>query len=307
MTSDVWAFTLLTIPTMIVLGMRHGLDIDHITAIDNLVRLHDSANRSRWVGAAFGIGHMLSVLVEMLLIICLVGSATDTQSMTLWGGMVGAITLGAIGMINIYSMKKWGRSGSAVLASKMLAKSGILGPFASALITGMVFGLGFDTATQISAITLSAVASAAAGVQVALVLAGFFAAGMIPLDTLDSILLRSAFSKMFDTRGFRYVSYALSGSAMAVAASSSFGLITKIELLPEWGGPALASSVIAVSVGYTFIKRRKKKDKSIEDRRSITTSTAPIAAKAEKGLHGHNIKQQLQDHSQVEKTKAPEE
>ena len=63
----------------------------------------------------------------------------------------------------------------------------MFGPFGSALVTGMVFGLGFDTATQISAITLSAVASATLGVQVALILAGFFAVGMIPVDTLNSI------------------------------------------------------------------------------------------------------------------------
>ena len=61
-------------------------------------------------------------------------------------------------------------------------------PFSSALIAGMVFGLGFDTVTQISAITLSAVASATLGVQVALVLAGFFAAGMVPLDTLEQLI-----------------------------------------------------------------------------------------------------------------------
>ena len=84
-------------------------------------------------------------------------------------------------------------------------------PFSSALIAGMVFGLGFDTATQISAITLSAVASATLGVQVALVLAGFFAAGMVPLDTLDSYILRSAFSRIFDTRAFRFMAYSLSG------------------------------------------------------------------------------------------------
>ena len=100
-------------------------------------------------------------------------------------------------------MKKWGKSGSAILASKVLARTGVVRPFRSALITGIIFGLGFDTATQISAITLSAVASATLGVQVALILAGFFAVGMVPVDTLDSIILRSAFSRIFDAKGFR--------------------------------------------------------------------------------------------------------
>lgn len=108
MISDIWTFTTLSMPTMIVLGMRHGLDIDHITAIDNLVRLHDATSKSQWAGAGFGIGHMLSVFAEMLLIICLVGSITDARNMVLSGGIAGAIALGVIGTINMYSMKKWG-------------------------------------------------------------------------------------------------------------------------------------------------------------------------------------------------------
>jgi high-affinity nickel-transport protein len=167
----------------------------------------------------------------------------------------------------------------------MLARSGILGPFASALVTGIVFGLGFDTATQISAISLSAVASATAGVQVALVFAGFFAAGMIPLDTLDSMLLRSAFSKIFNTRGFRLMSYALSGTAMAVAISSSYGIVTKTEILPEWAGPTLAGGVIAASFGYGFIKGRKKSKE-----KSITTE-----ADWDKMMHGQSTT--LQDYA----------
>jgi nickel/cobalt transporter (NiCoT) family protein len=74
-----------------------------------------------------------------------------------------AIALATIGAVNIYSMKRWGKTGSAILASKILARTGMLGPFGSSLITGLVFGLGFDTATQISAITLSAVATATLG------------------------------------------------------------------------------------------------------------------------------------------------
>jgi high-affinity nickel-transport protein len=121
----------------------------------------------------------------------------------------------------------------------------------------MVFGLGFDTATQISAITLSAVASATLGVQVALTLAGFFALGMIPLDTLDSILLRSALSRIFDTKGFRYMSYALSGAAMAVAALATYQNLTGAEVMPELTGPVLAGVIIAGSFGYSFASKRK--------------------------------------------------
>ena len=74
-------------------------------------------------------------------------------------------------------MRRCGRTGSAIFAGKLANRTQLIGPFGSALITGFVFGLGFDTATQISAITLSAIASATLGLFVALVLAGIFCHG----------------------------------------------------------------------------------------------------------------------------------
>lgn len=260
MVGDIKSFLILSIPSMLMFGMRHALDVDHITAIDNLVRLHNAKKRSRWVGTGFSIGHMISVLVEMLLIICVIGSASSSKvnELSLWGGVIGVIALATIGVINIYSMKKWGKTGSAILASKVSTRTGILGPFGSSLITGIVFGLGFDTATQISALTLSAVASATLGVQVALILSGFFALGMIPVDTLDSVVLRSAFHRIFDKKGFRYMSYALSGAAMTVAALASYDIITGAEILPELTGPTLALVIIGISFGYGFVTRNKR-------------------------------------------------
>jgi nickel/cobalt transporter (NiCoT) family protein len=254
---DGWSFIWLSIPTMLILGMRHGLDVDHITAIDNLVRLHNATKKSRFVGAGFSSGHMISILAEMIFIIYVIGSITNTNNLAFWGGVIGAIALGAIGAVNIYAMKKWGRSGSAILASKVLNRTGVLGPIGSALVTGLVFGLGFDTATQISAIALSAVASATTGIQTALILAGFFAMGMIPVDTIDSIILRSAFSRIFNTKSFRYMAYALSGAAVTIASLESYGSITSKNILPEWIGPVLTASIISVSFGYAFVTRKK--------------------------------------------------
>jgi nickel/cobalt transporter (NiCoT) family protein len=257
--ADLWAFVLVSIPAMIILGLRHALDVDHITAIDNLVRLHNAARKARWVGAGFSIGHMVSVLAEMILIIYVIGSVTGADVLSFWGSIIGAIALATIGAVNIYSMKRWGKTGSAILASKILARTGMLGPFGSSLVTGLVFGLGFDTATQISAITLSAVASATLGVQVALILAGFFAMGMIPVDTLDSIMLRSAFSRIFDKKGFRYMSFALSGAAMTVAAAASYEILTGSDILPELTGPILAGVIIGSSFAYAFGMSRRRR------------------------------------------------
>ncbi|MGI0066188.1 MAG: hypothetical protein ACREAT_05445 [Nitrosotalea sp.] len=257
--ADAWSFILVSIPVMLVFGMRHALDVDHITAIDNLVRLHNATKKSRLVGAGFSSGHMISVLAEMIFIIYIVGSLTTSGNLQFWGGIVGAIALGTIGIINIYAIKKWGKSGAAILASKVLNKVGILGPVGSSFVTGLVFGLGFDTATQISAITISAVASATAGIQTALILSGFFALGMIPIDTLDSVVLRSAFSRIFDTKGFRYMAYSLSGVAIMVASFESYSTITDTDVLPEWAGPVLAVSIIAICFGYGFATRKKQR------------------------------------------------
>ena len=256
---DLNAFLTISSPSMLMLGMRHAVDVDHITAIDNLVRLHNANKRSRWVGTGFSIGHMTSVLAEMLLIIYVIGSASSgkVDEISLWGGVIGAIALATIGATNIYSMKKWGKTGSAILAGKISTRAGVLGPFGSAIVTGLVFGLGFDTATQISAITLSAVASATLGVQVALILAGFFAIGMIPIDTLDSVVLRSAFARIFHTKAFRYMAYALSGAALGVAAIESYSILTNSDVLPPLTGPLLAVIIISFAFGYAFATRNK--------------------------------------------------
>jgi len=259
MVTDLRAFLAVTIPTMFVIGMRHALEVDHITAIDNLVRLHNASKKARWVGTGFSSGHMISVLCEMLLIIYLIGSTTGSKvgTFSFWGGIIGAISLAAIGAINIYSLKKWGKTGSAILASKVLSRTGMMGPFGSALITGMVFGLGFDTATQISAFTLGAIASATLGVQVALILAAFFGMGMIPVDTLDSVVLRAAFSRIIDTKGFKYMAYGLSGVALTIAFTEAYAVMTNSNIIPTWLGPSLAGTIIAISFGYLFLTRKR--------------------------------------------------
>lgn len=275
MLDDVKSFLVVSIPSMLLFGIRHALDVDHITAIDNLVRMHNAKKRARWVGTGFSTGHMISILVEMLLIIYLIGTATTSKlsGISLWGGVIGAIALATIGSINIYSMKKCGITGSAILAGKISTRTIILGPFGSALVTGIVFGLGFDTATQISAISLSAVASATLGVQVALILAGFFAMGMIPIDTLDSVVLRSAFARIFDKKGFRYMSYALSGTAMTIAGLDSYGIITGSEVLPALTGPVLAVVIIGASFVYGFATRNKRKAVNQEGRQKELQNT----------------------------------
>ena len=79
---------------MVVLGFRHALDIDHITAIDNLLRLHNTKRNSRWVGSGFSFGHMIAVVLEMILIIMVIGSITKVEQITFWGGIIGYHCIG---------------------------------------------------------------------------------------------------------------------------------------------------------------------------------------------------------------------
>lgn len=269
---DFWVLIAISIPTMIVLGIRHALDVDHITAIDSLVRIHNATKNSRWVGVGFSVGHTVSILAEMVFIIYAVGSFLNTENFNILSGILGATALGVIGVVNIYSMKRWGRSGPAMLAGKILPRLGVMGPYGSAMVTGLIFGLGFDTATQISAISISAVASATTGIQTALVLVGFFAIGMIVTDTFDSLILRSAFSRIFDTKGFRYMSYGLSIVALGIAMVDGYEVLNNSEIIPKWAGAVLAVTIIAVSFGYGYsIKKKKtlleeKKNKGIQTR-----------------------------------------
>jgi nickel/cobalt transporter (NiCoT) family protein len=82
---------------------------------------------------------------------------------------------------------------------------------------------------------------------------------MIPIDTLDSVVLRSSFHRIFDQKGFRYMSYALSGAAIIVAALASYEIITGAEILPELTGPVLTIGIISASFGYGLATRNKRK------------------------------------------------
>jgi len=254
---DVSLFIAATIPVMVLLGIRHGLDVDHIAAIDNLVRMRNASKYARWIGTLFSAGHMLAVCAEMVALIYVVKSLEAQATFQLLGGILGTTVLAFIGGVNLYSLRRYGRSGFGMLAQRMAETTRFAGNVGSPLIIGFVFGLGFDTATQVSALTVSAVASATQGVQVALLLAGFFAAGMIPTDTLDSLVLREVFSRMTNSGGFKAMSYALSVLAMSVAVLEATGIIAGVDLIPTWSGALLALSVISAGFSYSFYRRTK--------------------------------------------------
>src|SRR6476646_2507442 len=114
--TDLWSFAFVSLPAMITLGLRHALDVDHITASDNLVRLHNAAKRARWVGAGFSIGHMISVLAVMILIIFIFGSVTKVEVLSFWGGIIGVFALATILVLKLYSRKSGEKTDFVFLA-----------------------------------------------------------------------------------------------------------------------------------------------------------------------------------------------
>jgi high-affinity nickel-transport protein len=64
MVVDIKSFLTLSIPSMLMFGIRHAHDVEHITAIDNLARLHDAKKGSRWVVTGFSLGYMYPYLLK---------------------------------------------------------------------------------------------------------------------------------------------------------------------------------------------------------------------------------------------------
>ena len=253
--ADISIFVASTIPVMVLLGVRHALDVDHIAAIDNLVRMRNATKSARWIGSLFSMGHMLAVCAEMVALVYVVKSLEGESSFQLLGGIVGATVLATIGGVNLFSIRRYGRSGFSILAQRVAGTTKFAGAIGSPLLIGFIFGLGFDTASQISALTVSAVASATQGVQIALILTGFFALGMVPTDTLDSLVLREVFSRITDSGGFKTISYGLSILAISLALLEGTGIISGVELIPAWSGAFVAVSVVSVGLSYSYYRK----------------------------------------------------
>jgi high-affinity nickel-transport protein len=172
---------------MFVLGLRHGLDPDHIAIIDNVVfRTAEARPRlAPWTGTLFAVGHSISVAVVAVGVSFLAGAfalpgwtaaAVDTAVIALLL-LVGTMNLSALLRRDKYIPAGWR---SRLLPSRLRASTHP----GAVIAIGIIFGLVFDTATQAAA--WGAAATAAGGTLGALSIAAAFAVGMITADTIDS-------------------------------------------------------------------------------------------------------------------------
>jgi nickel/cobalt transporter (NiCoT) family protein len=273
--------------TAYALGARHAFDADHISAIDTTTRkLLADGERPVGVGLFFSLGHSTIVLALALLlglgVKALVGPVTqDSSTLHLITGVIGPTVSGTflyvIGAINLVilarivrvsqAMRRGRISGPALQAA--LAPAGPLsGPLARPTRAirrpwhmyplGVLFGLGFDTATEISLLLLTS-GAAGAGLQwsAILCLPVLFAAGMTLFDTLDGSLMNVAYG-WASSHPARRVYYNLTMTGLSVAVALVVGTVQLIAVASErldlHGGLWAAAAAIDLNVlGYGIV------------------------------------------------------
>lgn len=201
------------------LGLRHAVDADHIAAIDNVTRkLMAEDGRPVSVGFWFAIGHSAVVILVTLTVIAAIGSLQPFQMFREVGGLVSttfsALFLLAVAVMNsvifcsiLQSLARL-RAGRAVDEARLDVLIGqrgfvarLLRPLFSFITRswhmaplGFVFGLGFDTATEVALFGLSATqVSHGVPLGTVLVFPLLFAAGMALVDTADGIVMVGAY------------------------------------------------------------------------------------------------------------------
>jgi nickel/cobalt transporter (NiCoT) family protein len=238
-------------------GLRHAVDADHIAAIDNVTRkLMQEGKRPVAVGFMFSLGHSTVVLVGS---IAIAWTALALQhrldAVRAVGGLVGTLVsiaflfgLAAMNLVILRSI--WltfvrVRAGEPYVEEDLdllLGNRGLLArifrPMFN-LITrswhmyplGFLFGLGFDTATEIGVLGISA-AEASKGLPLGsiLIFPALFAAGMSLVDTTDNILMLGAYGWAF-VKPIRKLYYNLTITSVSVIVALVVGGIEALGLL----------------------------------------------------------------------------
>jgi high-affinity nickel-transport protein len=239
-------------------GLRHAVDADHIAAIDNVTRkLMQNARNSDCSGLYFSLGHSTVVILASLGIAFGAGAlSSHFPEIKTVGGVVGttvsALFLFAIAVANIFILagvyrafqrvKSRGEFSDADLDS--LSGSGpltrVLRPLFALIRSawqmyplGFLFGLGFDTATEIGVLGISAT-EAAKGLSIwpLLIFPALFTASMALVDTLDSVLMARAYGWAF-VKPARKLYYNLTLTAASVLVALLVGSVEVLGMLAD--------------------------------------------------------------------------
>jgi high-affinity nickel-transport protein len=248
------------------LGMRHAFDADHIAAIDNTTRkLMGEGKRPMGVGFFFSLGHssvvfVLTILLGVGIKAVGVGIAQDGSNGTAqsglhrWGALVGTSVSGGflyliaalnlvvlLGIVKVFLEMRRGTYDDAEL-ERQLQQRGMMmrffGPLARSIDTswkmyplGVLFGVGFDTVSEIAFLVLAGT-SVAAGLPfwALLSLPILFAAGMSLLDTIDGSFMNFAYGWAF-SKPVRKVYYNITITGLSVAVAFFIGTLELAQVV----------------------------------------------------------------------------
>lgn len=237
-------------------GLRHAFDADHIAAVDDTVRyLLQKGQKPLGIGFFFSLGH--STVVFVLALVIVFAASTVKQGLPElqhFGGLIGASVSGLflwlIGILNllllldmlkIWRIAKTGQHSHAHL-DELLSKRGLLnrlfGGRLQRLIQhswqmyplGLLFGLGFDTASEIGLLAMTAgAASGNLPIGAVLSLPILFAAGMSLMDTTDGVLMVKAYNWAF-VNPLRKIFYNLTTTSLSIAVALVIGSIELLQV-----------------------------------------------------------------------------
>jgi len=243
-------------------GLRHAFDADHIAAIDNVTRkLMQEGKRPPTVGLFFSLGHS-TIVIGLSVAIAVATTALQTKFDVLKGvgGVIGTLVsafflfviAGAniLVLISIYRAFRTVKNGGAFVEADLdplLANRGLLSRLFRRFFRaierswqmyplGVLFGLGFDTATEVGLLGISA-AGASQGLSIwsILVFPALFTAGMTLIDTTDSILMTGAYGWAF-VKPIRKLYYNLTITAASVVVAVVVGGLETLNLIgDQWG------------------------------------------------------------------------
>ena len=267
-------------------GLRHAVDADHIAAIDNVTRkMMQDGKRPTTVGLFFSLGHSTVVILASVAIAI---AATAVQQkfpqFRAIGGVIGTVVsagflfvIAAINMLilhDVYTAFKKVKEGGAYneqSLNDLLDRRGIMGRMFAPLFKlirrswhmyplGFLFGLGFDTATEIGLLGIAA-AEATKGLPVWSILFFplLFAAGMSLVDTTDGVLMLAAYGwayvkpmrKLYYNMTITFVSVLV---ALLVGGVEVFGVLAnKLELKGWFWNHVSALSNDFGTMGYFIV------------------------------------------------------
>ena len=245
-----------------ILGMRHAFDADHISAIDNTTRkLMSEGQRPLAVGFFFSLGHSSVVFLLTILLgfgIKTLGSQLndDDSALQHYTGLIGISVSGTflmiIGILNlivlvsivgVFIKMRQGAYNEEEL-EKHLDSRGLLmrffGPIARRIDQswkmyplGILFGLGFDTATEVGLLILAGSSTIAGLPWWAMIsLPFFFAAGMSLLDTIDGSFMNFAYGWAF-SKPVRKVYYNIIITGLSVAVALFVGGLQILQIFAQ--------------------------------------------------------------------------